>query len=141
MRRHFKKLALIALLSLLTNFSAAEVVVAVSQETPVTSITRDQLADIYLGRATQLPDGTKLTPLNQSESSPAYQEFYREYLGRSPAQIKAHWSRLIFTGRGQPPRSVGGDEAMAKAIASTSGAIGYLDSKYLTDSLRAVTLE
>lgn len=141
MQRHFRRLALVAFLSLLANLAVAEVVLTVSTETPVTSINRDRLADIYLGRATQLPDGTNLTPLDQSESSPAYPEFYRQYLGRSPAQIKSHWSRLIFTGRGQPPRSVGGNEAMAEAIANTPGAIGYLDSKYLTDSLRVVTVE
>lgn len=141
MQRHFVRLVLVALLSLLANFAVAEVVLAVSKETPVSSIKRDRLADIYLGRATQLPDGTNLTPLDQSESSPAYPEFYRQYLGRAPAQIKSHWSRLIFTGRGQPPRSVGGNEAMAKAIASTPETIGYLDSKYLTDSLRVVSVE
>ncbi len=141
MRRNFGRLILVALLSLLANLAVAEVVLVVSKETPLTAIDPDLLADIYLGRATQLPDGTNLTPLNQSESSPAYPEFYRQYLGRSPAQIKSHWSRLIFTGRGQPPRSVGGNEAMAEAIANTPDAIGYLDSEYLTNSLRVVTVE
>jgi hypothetical protein len=34
-------------------------------------------------------------------------EFYSTFAGKSAAQIKAHWSNIIFTGRGQPPKSVG----------------------------------
>ena len=85
------------LLSAATTASAADVVVVVSSDSPVDSLSRAELADAYLGRVVRLPSGEPLLPLDQAESSAAYERFYENYLGRTPAQIKAHWSRLILS--------------------------------------------
>lgn len=141
MLKRLERLGCGVLLGLLASTAVAEVVVVVSAENPVPSLTSAQLADIYLGRATHLPSGEAVEPIDQSERSPAHDEFYREYLGRTAAQVKAHWSRLIFTGRGQPPRSVAGNEAMVEAVTSTPRAIGYIDSEYLEESLQVINIE
>lgn len=120
---------------------SADVVVVVSRDSPVASLSREQLADAYLGRVVRLPSGEPLLPLDQAESSPAYERFYENYLGRTPAQIKAHWSRLIFTGRGRPPPAVRDVEALADRLAGTPNAIGYMDAERVGDGLRVVQLE
>lgn len=119
----------------------AEVVVVVSVENANERISQSELADLYLGRRNQFPDGKPAEPIDQREGSQAYPEFYAEYLGQTPAQIRSHWSRLIFTGRGQPPRSVPNDQAMADAIAENPRAIGYLDSDLVDSRLRVVQVE
>jgi ABC-type phosphate transport system substrate-binding protein len=113
----------------------AEVVVVVSAENPVESLSRAELADIYLGRMTRFPNGESVVPVDQRETSPTHHEFYSRYLGRTPAQIKAHWSKLIFSGRGQPPRTVAGDKAVAEFVAGNHHAIGYLAVDYLSAGL------
>lgn len=138
------KLAMLActvLLSLATGAAWADVVVVVSAENPVESLSRTQLTDIYLGRLNRFPNGDPVVPIDQRESSPTHDEFYSQYLGQSPAQIKAHWSKLIFTGRGQPPRTVPGDDAAADTVAENPNAIGYLDSSLVDDRLRIVSIE
>jgi ABC-type phosphate transport system substrate-binding protein len=129
------------LLSAATTASAADVVVVVSSDSPVDSLSRAELADAYLGRVVRLPSGEPLLPLDQAESSAAYERFYENYLGRTPAQIKAHWSRLIFTGRGRPPPSLRDVETLADRIAATPNAIGYMDAERVGDGLRVVQLE
>lgn len=119
----------------------AEVVVVVSEENAIERISRSELADLYLGRRNQFSDGENAVPINQREGSQAYPEFYAEYLDQTPAQIRAHWSRLIFTGRGQPPRSVPDGQAMADAVAENPRAIGYLDSEFVDGRLRVVRIE
>jgi ABC-type phosphate transport system substrate-binding protein len=119
----------------------AEVVVVVSADSTVDSLSRAELTDIYLGRLNRFPDGSTAVPIDQSERSSAHDEFYSKYLGRTPAQIKAHWSRLIFTGRGQPPRSVRNGDAVLDAIADNPNAIGYVDSQLVDDRLRVVRVE
>lgn len=134
------------LFSLAVGAASAEVVVVVSAQNPTATLSRAQLTDIYLGRLNRFPHGGAVTPMDQREGASAHSAFYRRYLGQTPAQIKAHWSKLIFTGRGQPPRSVADDSAMADTVAASPDALGYLDSTYLDsaevgDRLRVVAIE
>lgn len=119
----------------------ADVVVVVSEHNPIDTLSRSELADIYLGRMNQLPSGEPVVPIDQKETSTTHDEFYNQYLGRSPAQIKAHWSKLIFTGRGQPPRSVSNSADMANAVAADPRAIGYVNPELVDDRLRVVPIE
>src|SRR5689334_992206 len=86
--------------------AADDVVAVVSAKSAVTGLNPAQVADIFLGKTNRYPDGTLAVPIDLPEESPARERFYAEYTGKSPAQVKAHWSKIIFTGRGQPPRQV-----------------------------------
>lgn len=119
----------------------AEIVVVVSAENANESLSRSDLADLYLGRRNRFPDGEPAVPIDQRKGSEAYPEFYARYLDRTPAQIRSHWSKLIFTGRGQPPRSVPDGPAMADAVADDPQAVGYLESEWVDDRLRVVEIE
>lgn len=129
------------LISLAAATASAEVVVVVSSESPVRTLSRTVLTDIYLGRLNRFPNGEPAVPIDQTERSPAHDEFYREYLGRSSAQMRAYWSKLIFTGRGQPPRAASGDAAAADIVASSPNAIGYVDSSAVDERLRVVNID
>ncbi|NIC07647.1 phosphate ABC transporter substrate-binding protein [Halomonas sp. DX6] len=113
----------------------------VSIHNPLATLTRSELVDIYLGRTSRFPNGQPVTPLDQSESLPIYATFYREYLGHTPTQIKMHWSRLIFTGRGQPPRSLADPQAMADFVAEQANAIGYMNDAHIDERLRVVAID
>ncbi|MGQ4879105.1 phosphate ABC transporter substrate-binding protein [Billgrantia sp. LNSP4103-1] len=141
MPSRLKRIGCSLLLCLVSSTALAEVVVVVSAQNPVAALSRSELADIYLGRASRFPNGRPATPVDHRENSPAYLAFYREYLGQTPAQIKMHWSRLIFTGRGQPPRSLADSMAVADFIAGNATAIGYLDNAHLDQRLRVVTVD
>lgn len=119
----------------------AEVLVVVARESTVEALDRSELRDIYLGRMDRLPSGEPVVPIDQTERAPAYRAFYRRYLGQTPSQVKAHWSQRIFTGRGQPPRSVDDGAAMARAVADNPKAIGYLDEDLVDERLRVVRIE
>lgn len=121
--------------------AAADVVVIVPAQSPVNTLTRAELVDIYLGRLNRLPNGEPVVPIDQADGSPAHEEFYNDYLRRSPAQIKAHWSRLIFTGRGQPPRTVANGAATARVVAENPNAIGYVEPGLVNERLRVVPIE
>lgn len=129
------------LLSILATGAWAEVVVVVAVESPVERLSKGTLQDVYLGKRSRLANGEPIVPLDQREGTPAHGEFYQTYLGQSPAQIKAYWSKLIFTGRGQPPQSVANDQALAESISLNPDAIGYLDANMLDERLRMVVIE
>src|SRR5215831_9496438 len=94
-----------------------DVVAVVSAKRPATELSADQVADIFLGKTSRFPDGSIATPIDQSEDSPAREKFYAHFTGKSPAQVKAYWAKIIFTGRGQPPRQVPGSAEAKRVIA------------------------
>ena len=121
-----------------TGAGAADVVAVVSAKSRVTALNSDQVADIFLGKTNRFPDGTLAVPVDLPEESPAREKFYAEYAGKSPAQVKAHWSKIIFTGRGQPPKQMGSGAEAKKFVADNPNAIAYIDSKLVDNSLRVL---
>jgi len=125
-------------LSLTSAAAMADVVAVVSAKSSITAVSKSQLADIFLGKTNRFPDGTQATPVDQAEGSAARDEFYDKIVGKTAAQIKAYWSKIIFTGRGQPPPTVSSASEMKKRVSENPAAIGYLDSSMVDDSLRVV---
>ena len=130
--------ALCLLVSVESGARAEEVVAVVSSKSPVTSLSAAQVADIFLGKTSRFPDGSQAVPIDQPEDSPERDRFYAQYTGKSPAQVKAHWSKIIFTGRGQPPAQAANGAEVKKMIAQNPSAIGYIDPTLVDDSVRVV---
>ena len=107
--------------------SRAGVVAVVSSKSPITALSREQVADIFLGRTSRYPNGDPAVPIDQAENSVARDEFYAKFAGKLPAQVKAHWSKVIFTGRGQPPPEVSTDGEVKKRVLGNPNAIGYIE--------------
>jgi ABC-type phosphate transport system substrate-binding protein len=116
----------------------ADVVAVVSAKSPVTTLSMSQVADIFSSKASRFPNGVLAFPIDQAEGSAVRDEFYNKVVGKTAVQIKAYWSKIIFTGRGQPPPSVSNDIEMKKRISDNPAAIGYIDRSLVDDSVRVV---
>jgi ABC-type phosphate transport system substrate-binding protein len=113
-------------------------VVVVSAKSPVGALSKAQVEDIFLGKTIRFPDGALAVAIDQPEGSAIRNEFYDKVVGKTAAQIKAYWSKIIFTGRGQPPPSVSNTVEMMKRISANPAAIGYIDRDMMNDTVRAV---
>jgi ABC-type phosphate transport system substrate-binding protein len=136
--RHLKIGAIALALSLNVNAATAEVVAVVSTKSPVTSLSDNQVVDIFLGRVNRLPNGEPVRPVDQAEDSPVRNEFYAKFTGKSAAQVKAHWSKVIFTGRGNPPKEIGNNDEVKKFLTANPNAIGYIDAAAVDESVRVL---
>jgi ABC-type phosphate transport system substrate-binding protein len=125
-------------LGLTNGVAMADVVVVVSAKSAVAALSKAQVEDIFLGKTIRFPDGAPALAIDQAEGSAVRDEFYSKVAGKSAAQIKAYWSKIIFTGRGQPPPSVPNTIEMMKRIAASPAAIGYIDRDMINDSVRVV---
>lgn len=66
------------------------------------------------------------------------EEFHGKFTGKSGAQLKSDWSKLVFSGTATPPKEIpGGNEAKA-LIAANPNAIGYPDKASVDGSLKLV---
>jgi hypothetical protein len=117
---------------------SADVVAVVSAKSSITSLSKSQVVDIFLGKTTRFPDGSQAEPIDQSEGTMARNEFYTSLVGKSAAQMKAYWAKIIFTGRGQPPKAFTNGAEVKKRLVANPTAIGYMDADLVDASVRVV---
>jgi ABC-type phosphate transport system substrate-binding protein len=95
-------------------------------------VSKEQIVDAYLGRSAEL------MPVDQTVGSAIYTEFYKKATGRDVAQIKAIWSRILFTGRGQPPKQLPDSAAVKKIVAANPNAVGYIEKSAVDATVKVV---
>ncbi len=118
--------------------TAADLVVVVSAHSTITTLRAEQVADIFLSEATRFPDGGEVVALDLPIGSPLRDDFYLKVANRTPALMKAYWTKKIFTGRGQPPRELPNSVAVRKLVAENPALIGYIERSALDASVRPV---
>jgi ABC-type phosphate transport system substrate-binding protein len=121
-------------------FSAAfsQVAVVVSAKSTATAMTNDQAAALFLGKSDQIPGvGTALL-LDQSESSAVREQFYSKVAGKSGSQVKAAWSRLVFSGKATPPKEIATSAEVKKMVANNANAIGYIEKSAVDASVKVL---
>jgi len=110
----------------------AEVVVVVNAKAAEASLSKDQVAQFFLGKS------TAMTPVEQGADSAVRAEFYKKVLDKEPGQVKALWSKLVFTGKATMPKEVGDNAAVKAALAANPKAIGYIDKSAVDATVKVV---
>lgn len=136
-KKLFCTVALLSATQFASSLALAETVVVVSVKSTATSLNEDQVADIFLGKASQLPGGGQAIPVDQAEGA-VRDDFYLKATGKTGPQVKAFWSKQIFSGKGQPPKEVGDSASVKALVASNPNLIGYIDKSALDSSVKRV---
>ncbi len=110
----------------------ADVVVIVSAQSAVPTLTVQQIARIFQGNS------NSMTPIDIEKPSQARREFYAKVVGGNEARIKERWSRLVFTGKGAAPRELHSGAEVVKAVAADPNLIGYVDSSFVNMTVKVV---
>jgi ABC-type phosphate transport system substrate-binding protein len=110
----------------------AEVVAVVNPKAAESSMTKDQVAQFFLGKS------SAFTPVDQPDSAPVRAEFYKKVTDKEASQVKALWSKLVFTGKATMPKEVGDSAAVKKAVAADPKAIGYIEKSAVDASVKVV---
>ena len=112
--------------------ASAEIVVIVNKENPATRMFSEQASQFFLGKSAMF------TPIDQSEGSKIRSDFYQKVADKDPAQVKAIWSKLVFTGKATPPKEFKSNAEVKKAVADDPKAIGYIDKSAVDDSVKVI---
>ncbi|GAB2867507.1 hypothetical protein GCM10027277_40700 [Pseudoduganella ginsengisoli] len=110
----------------------AETVVIVSQKNPATRMFAEQASQFFLGKSNMF------TPVDQAEGSGIRNDFYQKLVDKDAAQVKAIWSKLVFTGKATPPKEYKSNTDVRKAVAEDPKAIGYIDKSAVDDSVKVI---
>jgi ABC-type phosphate transport system substrate-binding protein len=125
-----KLIAMFTVGLMLTPLAQADVVVIGNLAVP--TITKDQAAQFFLGKS------QTMKPLDRPSSEPIKAQFYQKLSGQDLAQVKATWSRLVFTGKALPPKKLADAAAVKKAVAADPKAIGYIDKSEVDSSVKVL---
>lgn len=122
----------------LAQTSMAQVVVIAGAKSTATALTREQAAALFLGKSTQLPGAGIPVLIDQVESVEARQIFYTKVTDKTPAQVKAVWSRLVFSGKGSPPKEVANSAEVKKMVSSNADVVGYIEKSAVDNSVKVL---
>ncbi|WP_108652866.1 type 2 periplasmic-binding domain-containing protein [Dongshaea marina] len=129
------KLLISLLVLCCSSFAMAEVVVIGNPNAP--QLTKKEAQKLFLGKIKKLP-GIGRVQLLSLEEGPTRDYFNVKLLRKREAQLKAYWAKLLFTGKADPPKTVGNSEVMLATVANSPNTIGYIDSKDLNDSVKVL---
>lgn len=128
------KRALIQMIAAAAVFTAAsaQAQVAVVMNPSAAPLTHEQVANIFLGRSPEFK------PVDLPESAAVRATFYKKATDRDIAQVKAVWSRLVFSGKAAPPKEVADAAAVKAAVIADPKAVGYIDKSAVDGSVKVV---
>ena len=110
---------------------AGELAVVVGANSPTSTMSAEQVSQIFLGKS------SSLVPVDQTENA-AKTEFYKKVTDKELSQVKSIWSKIAFTGKGVPPKEVGGNAEVKKNVASDPKAIGYIDKSAVDGTVKVI---
>jgi ABC-type phosphate transport system substrate-binding protein len=132
MKPGLKPLLATVVLSALSIPAWAELVVVVNAKSSTANLTQEQVSQVFLGNS------SAFKPVDQADGSPIRNEFYKKVADKEPSQVKAIWSKLVFTGKGKPPKEYPSGAEVKKAIEADPTAIGYIDKSEVDGGVKVV---
>jgi ABC-type phosphate transport system substrate-binding protein len=121
----------------MSNPSYAEVSVVVNPSNS-SAVTDKEISRLFLGKLKKFSGGEAATPVNAKVGTAARIEFEKKVLKKSASQIKAYWSKRVFSGKGKPPTEVDNDAAVLVFVSENADAIGYVDAANVDASVKVV---
>lgn len=102
------------------------------------SLDTNSIVKIFLGKEKNYSSGGAAIPVDLKQGSSTRTAFVTTILNKSDKQMKAYWSKLLFTGKGVPPKEMDTDADVINLVKSNPSLIGYIDSSAVNDSVKIV---
>ncbi|MGO8757709.1 MAG: hypothetical protein ACLQG3_06255 [Terracidiphilus sp.] len=103
------------------------------------SVSAEELKGVFLEDRDSLR-GSHVQPVLE-KGGPAHEAFLKEYIGKSDSALQIYYRSLIFTGKGDMPKSLGSDAEVVAYVARTKGAIGYVSSTTSTPGAKVLEVK
>lgn len=134
-----KKLKLCLLLCLLSisNITMAKVVVIVNV-TNTATLSDNDLSSLFLGKSKSFPNNNKAQAINLNYGNETRKAFEKSILKKTSSQVKAYWSKLLFSGKGKPLKELSSDAEVLAFVAENPNAIAYIDASNINGSVKVV---
>lgn len=141
MRKTTLSLMAISAVSASLLFSAvalAEVAIIANPASGASELDAKTAKKLFLGKAKSIPGMSSFTLVGQDDDSPTKAKFTKSITKKNLKKYKAYWSKMIFSGKGIPPKELANDAEVKAYVASHADAIGYVDASVVDDSVKVL---
>ena len=129
------QISLLLITAIFSTMAFSEVAVIVHPSNGA-SLSKADITALFLGKKKAFPGGSSAVPIVLNDATT--DEFNSKLLGKSASQLKSYWSKLVFTGKANPPKAVSADE-MIQLIKSNPNMIGFIDSSKVTTDVKVIS--
>jgi len=109
-------------------------VIAIVNVNNTSQLSENDISRLFLGKLKQDEKGNKIEPVNHKFGSKVRDEFEAKALGKSSKQIKAYWSKRVFSGKGKPPKELLNDQEVIAIVSNNKNTIGYIDANSFNEN-------
>jgi ABC-type phosphate transport system substrate-binding protein len=105
---------------------AQDFAVVVNASNPVSSLSKDEVAKLFLKKTVSWKSGQSAAPVELPVTAKVRESFAREVLNKSVAQVRSYWQQQIFSGRDVPPPEKPTEDDVLAYVRANPNAIGYV---------------
>ncbi|HBY87136.1 MAG TPA: phosphate ABC transporter substrate-binding protein [Colwellia sp.] len=131
------KLCLLVSLLSISNLTIAKVVVIVNVSNTAT-LSDNELSSLFLGKLKSFPNKKKAQAINLKYGNETRKIFEKSILKKTSSQVKAYWSKLLFSGKGKPLKELSSDAEVKAFVADNPNAIAYIDASNIDSSVKVI---
>ena len=118
----------------------SNIVVIVSSNSTLNTITKNQISKIFLSKTKVLPNSIKALVV-ESSNKEIQKKFYQQISGKTQKQLKKYWTTMIFTGRGMPPKKLESQEDIINFVLNNDNAISYINKDKISSNKIKILME
>lgn len=118
---------------------AADIVMIINKSNAVSTISYQDIQNIYLGKKTTWESGKRIVPIIQDNPN-VHDSFTKQILKKNSQQYATYWKKALFTGAGLPPKAVDGNGEIKALIAGNKDAVGYISADALDSTVKKLEL-
>jgi len=128
---------LIVLLSLISIFhlQAFEIAIVTNSQS-ISKIDKNEVKRLFLAKTNRV--NNIQVDLVELKNTSYKEEFYKILTNKNTAQLRSYWTRLIFTGKGKPPKQVESQEELAHYMDNSEVIITYLPLKSVQSNMNVL---
>lgn len=134
-----KKFLLLTILVFISGNAYSQVAVIAHKNVPVDSVSKTQLLDFYSGDIKEWNNNRPVIVFDLKPRLEIRDRFF-QFLGKSSSRMRSIWLKKVLAGEGDPPKALESEEIVLKNVAKTPGSIGFIDKKFVNDSVKIIAL-
>ncbi len=129
---------IIAVLLLALNQTCLAEIAVITHPSNADSFDKNSVSRIFLGKSRAFPSGAEALPISFKDGTSESNEFTKNVLSKTPKQLKAYWAKMIFTGKGTPPKQMDTTEQILDLVANNPNVIGFVPATSASASVKIV---
>jgi len=116
-----------------------DISIIVNKSNPAGDLSVADVRKIFVGDKSTWSNGKRITVLMLAPGTPARDDVLRDIYKMSEGDYGKYFLQAAFTGKvDAPPKDVASDSDVKQAVAANPGAIGYVKSSDVDDSVKVV---